>query len=257
MYTRATVLSSLYIRKFERGNGTQPCNMCPGQLLGESVVAEDSSSGTNSSPGVRWWQIAAIFGGVILFLVLYLILVFSWLGEMETRGQFGDLFGGLNALFTGLAFAGVICTILFQSNELRLQREELKLQREELGLTRNELHRAADAQSEQVTRLEEAAELSAISTLVNTYGTQLRPMQDATHKTRVKMAWEEVQLAAPDADEYVITEASERLERLKEHLSLEEQGWSDTIQKHQELVERLETLVRQRSQGNGAAQNPE
>jgi hypothetical protein len=237
---------------YRGGAMDRACTICAGRLLGEGVVAEDRSSGTNRSQGVRWWQVAVIFGGVILFLVLYLILVFSWLGKMETRGQFGDLFGGLNALFTGLAFAGVICTILFQSNELKLQREELKLQRDELGLTRNELHRAADAQSEQVERLQEAAELSAISTLVDTYGTQLRPMQDATHRTRVELAWYERQRAAPEADESVIADAAEKLEQLKVKLSFEEQAWSDTIQKHQELVERLETLVRQRSQGNGA-----
>jgi hypothetical protein len=194
----------------------------------------------------------AALGGVILIQVLYALLVFTWLGpligyQMAGRGQFGDLFGGVNALFTGLAFAGVIYTILLQSSELELQREELRL-------TREELHRSADAQLQQVTRLEEAAELSAISTLVNTYGAVLEPLRDATHQTRVDMAWQERQLAAPEADESVKEPAADKIEQLKGLLSIQEQGWSDTIQKHQELVERLETLVRQRSQGNGAAQ---
>jgi hypothetical protein len=47
-------------------------------------------------------------------------------------GIFGDMFGATNALFSGLAFAGVIYAIL-------LQRQELKLQRDELALTRGEL----------------------------------------------------------------------------------------------------------------------
>jgi hypothetical protein len=106
-------------------------------------------------------------------------------------------------------------------------------------------------------RLEEAAELSAISTLVNTYGAILEPLRDATHQTRVDMAWQERQLAAPEADESVKEAADDKLEQLKVLLSIQEQGWSDTIQKHQELVERLETLIRQRSEGNGAAQKPE
>lgn len=42
------------------------------------------------------------------------------------HGQFGDLFGGLNALFSGLAFAGVIITIVMQMKELELTRDELK-----------------------------------------------------------------------------------------------------------------------------------
>ena len=50
--------------------------------------------------------------------------------DWENRGLFGDMFGGINSLFSGLAFVGVIFAILMQRIELRLQREELKLQRE-------------------------------------------------------------------------------------------------------------------------------
>jgi hypothetical protein len=42
------------------------------------------------------------------------------------RGQFGDLFGSVNALFSGLAFAGIIITIFLQKEELALQRKELR-----------------------------------------------------------------------------------------------------------------------------------
>jgi len=173
--------------------------MCTGRLLGEGVVVEDRRSITHRSPG-GLWLIAAICG-VILIQVLYGILVFTLLGplighQMAAPGQFGDLIGGVNALFTGLAFAGVIYTILLQRRELALQREELRLNREEL-------HRSADAQLQQVERLGQAAELSAISTLVDTYGTLLQPLRDATHQTRVDMAWHESQRAAPEADESV------------------------------------------------------
>jgi len=49
------------------------------------------------------------------------------------------MFGIVNALFSGLALAGVAYAIL-------LQRRELSLQREELSMTREELRRTADAQ---------------------------------------------------------------------------------------------------------------
>lgn len=55
------------------------------------------------------------------------------------RGQFGDMFGGLNALFSAMAFAVLIYTMW-------LQRIELRLQREELQETRAELSRSARAQ---------------------------------------------------------------------------------------------------------------
>jgi hypothetical protein len=47
------------------------------------------------------------------------------------RGQFGDMFGAINAVFSGLAFAGIIFTIYLQRQELKSQRAELKLTRKE------------------------------------------------------------------------------------------------------------------------------
>jgi len=49
----------------------------------------------------------------------------------EDRGTLGDMFGTVNALFSGLAFAGIIFTILLQRKELRYQRDELKETRTE------------------------------------------------------------------------------------------------------------------------------
>lgn len=55
------------------------------------------------------------------------------------QGQIGDLFGGINALFSGLALAGVVTAVVLQSRELQLQREAMHKQNEELELTRNEI----------------------------------------------------------------------------------------------------------------------
>lgn len=68
--------------------------------------------------------------------VLGLWLGSSWavtatISSWEVRGQFGDMFGALNSLFSGLAFAGIVVAILIQRAELQLQREELRLAREE------------------------------------------------------------------------------------------------------------------------------
>lgn len=40
-------------------------------------------------------------------------------------GEFGDMFGAVNALFSGLAFAGVVYAIFLQRMDLALQRTEL------------------------------------------------------------------------------------------------------------------------------------
>lgn len=42
------------------------------------------------------------------------------------------MFGGVNALFSGFAFAGVIYAIFLQKSELSLQRRELQYTRQEL-----------------------------------------------------------------------------------------------------------------------------
>ncbi|MCP3959269.1 MAG: hypothetical protein GY719_15570 [bacterium] len=84
--------------------------------------------------------------------ILVLLVVTLWGGnwllvssyvEAEKRGQFGDQFGSVNALFSGLAFAGLITAILLQRRELSLQRKELEYQRQEMRESRNQLARQA------------------------------------------------------------------------------------------------------------------
>jgi len=105
-----------------------------------------------------------------------LVIYFS-LSAWETRGQFGDMFGVVNTLFSGFAFAGVIYAIL-------LQREDLALQREELKLTRQELRRSAEAQekseralSAQASASTQSARLSAINYLLDHYESELAKLR--------------------------------------------------------------------------------
>ena len=74
------------------------------------------------------------------------VIVWFMLPDWTTRGQFGDMFGVVNALFSGGALVGVIYAVL-------LQRREPQLQRQELELTRRELERTASAQEESAQRL--------------------------------------------------------------------------------------------------------
>ena len=70
---------------------------------------------------------------VVAICAAYFFVMFLWFpGNMEKRGQFGDMFGFLGALFSGLAFAGLIVTIRQQREDLKNQRDEIALQREDL-----------------------------------------------------------------------------------------------------------------------------
>ena len=91
----------------------------------------------DDSKKVRWWPWLI---GVVAFYIgyWYVIWISGWFSELE-KGKFGDTFGALNALFAGLAFAGVIYAILLQQKELALQRKELKLQRKTLEATEVEI----------------------------------------------------------------------------------------------------------------------
>ncbi len=88
-----------------------------------------------------------IVGSVIFLVVLAygsLILYLSWpisVYSVAKAGVFGDSFGLLTSLFSGLAFAGIILTVISQNKELKLQREELQNTREELRLTREEFEK--------------------------------------------------------------------------------------------------------------------
>lgn len=67
-------------------------------------------------------------GGVVVVWAASGYLLYGY----EGRGTFGDMFGAVNALFSGLAFAGVIYAIVLQRDELELQRRELEQTRKEL-----------------------------------------------------------------------------------------------------------------------------
>ena len=50
---------------------------------------------------------------------------------LNARGVFGDSWGGVNAIISAFAFAGVIVTLFLQNRDLNLQRKEMERQREE------------------------------------------------------------------------------------------------------------------------------
>jgi len=57
---------------------------------------------------------------------------------MAALGQTGDLFGGINALFAALAFAGVGLAAFYQYESWQLQKEQTRLTQEQARLAREE-----------------------------------------------------------------------------------------------------------------------
>ncbi|WP_146024549.1 MULTISPECIES: putative phage abortive infection protein [unclassified Pseudomonas] len=83
-----------------------------------------------------FWRVIIVLG-VIGFVYVGYVFVLLWntpisqVFETIREGTFGDSFGTLNALFSGLAFAGVLLTMLFQRKDLSETRNQITSQQVE------------------------------------------------------------------------------------------------------------------------------
>src|SRR5690554_2970678 len=149
-----------------------------------------------------------IFAFILIALVwaVSYLIVRHYIPLESDRGTFGDTFGAINSLFSGLALAGIIYTIL-------LQRKELSLQRLELIETRRELKRSADAQeksekalTDQIKSMKTTAKLNALNSLVDNFGKE----EDAFRKIDISKS-----NAAKRKKEMYLTEIENTLKTLE------------------------------------------
>ncbi len=96
----------------------------------------------------------------VVFLLFILTKDPAWTTHI---GTFGDSFGALNTLFTGLTFSGLVITIL-------LQRDALAVQKEDLLESRQQFKRSAEAQ-------EMTAQLTAFSQLISEYDQNIKILE--------------------------------------------------------------------------------
>ena len=101
--------------------------------------------------GTLWGFVALLLLMILLWAIFGWWINYYYQGKADSRGTFGDMFGAINALFSGAALAGIIYSIF--------------LQRKELKETREELDRAATAH-------EEIVKLSAYTAMLNAYSQQ-------------------------------------------------------------------------------------
>lgn len=128
---------------------------------------EPSSKKDEFKPWAKW----ILFG---LAVALWIGITFA-INKLFLKGnEIGDSFGAVNALFSGLAFAGLIVTIQQQWEELKLTREEMKTQSQHL-------------QSQSIT-LKDHERLMALSNYVTILSTLIKEEEDAVklHLTSAK-----------------------------------------------------------------------
>ncbi len=123
-----------------------------------------------------WLKMSLVFLGIMIIYAMYYYFLYSGFSEDDQSaalngvrsGGFGDAFGALNALFSGMAFAGVVVTLYLQridisegQREIALQQAEAARQKEESqfynmlslqqGVVRGfDLHKSADSFSSDV-----------------------------------------------------------------------------------------------------------
>ena len=119
--------------------------------LDTNSTEEANSNDINVSvPRKNYIKITII--AFIIIIILWALSFFLLFLDSESRGTFGDMFGTVNALFSGLAFAGLIVTLIMQFEELGLQRKELAQTNAELAAQREEF--AAQTKTMMIQRFE-------------------------------------------------------------------------------------------------------
>lgn len=131
------------------------------------MVKRNTNKDAETAKIVKIAWLSAI--GVLFVWALTFFLFF--INNSDERGQFGDMFGAVNALFSGLAFAGLIITLI-------LQRRELELQRQELALTRKEME-------DQTAEFEKQNETLKIQRFENTFFQMLSQFQEVVNNLSV------------------------------------------------------------------------
>ena len=95
-----------------------------------NTAAQGHASATEYTPNRGTWSLflkaALLVTGLWAASAMVLALTVD---DFSRSGTFGDSFGVLNTLFSGLAFAGIVMSIKMQNDEMREQRKELQKQK--------------------------------------------------------------------------------------------------------------------------------
>jgi hypothetical protein len=144
-------------QKIEQLEKTTSLSSDDKKTIAELKKYVEETENTKDKSGLYILYLAVI--GVIAAWFANWILLCIYGGNYTEKGQFGDMFGSINALFSGLAFAFLIYTVWLQREEFRLQRKEFELQRKALELQAVEQTRQADELTKTVKLQEKTFEL--------------------------------------------------------------------------------------------------
>lgn len=159
--------------------------------------------------------------GSVAALIVAAYAFFAWhfSAVLDKLGQFGDSFGVLTSLFTALAFAGVVATVVLQTRELRETRQELakqaEAQREWAAAAREQLSHS---------RAIEALRLRPIIKF------EWRIAQGETFDTRIQLCIKNVGLGTAIIDTVMLTNTNgDRMRNDDSHMEDRDAQWTALV----------------------------
>jgi hypothetical protein len=111
----------------------------------EPQRSEQASEAVSSRRGL---VIVAIFTVVLLLWLATPFVMNRLFASWGERADFGESFGVVNALFSGLAFAGVVIALWFQREQMKVQSRESQLNLSALTEQIREMQKAREMQSQ-------------------------------------------------------------------------------------------------------------
>ena len=115
------------------------------------------------------WSLILAFFIVICLWVFVFYLVYTNMDSWQNPEKFRDSFSAVNALFSGLAFAGIIYTILLQRKELIIQRQEFLEARMQVQRNAAENEKEKLMIREQIESMNTTSKLTALNALIESY----------------------------------------------------------------------------------------
>jgi hypothetical protein len=124
--------------------------------------------------------------GVIWLWLVTLGLSLLWSDSSGERANFGAMFGSVNSLFSGLAFACLIYAIFLQKADLDLQRRELRGAREQFRRQADQL----EAQGQLVTKQNFESTFFSMLQILTRQAQEITAINSASHELKGQEALE-------------------------------------------------------------------
>ncbi len=139
----------------------------------------------NINPQRVFWIAILVVVVICTAYILFMYCIFP--SDSEKRGQFGDMFGFIGALFSGLAFAGLIVTMLQQREDLQNQKDEIKLQRQDLEAQTEALKLQKEEIAQTNKELKEQNKTIMLQRFENTFFSMLELQQTIVNELRYEL----------------------------------------------------------------------